>query len=864
MDYYTNIAVSGNNILYRGIKGGRRVKLKTSYSPSLFIHTNKNSEFKTLSGDNLEQIKFNTISDAKKMLDMYKDVSNYNIYGQEKFEYAFIADYFKNTIEWNINDLSIAVIDIENGRDENTGEFPSPLEATGQLTAITINYINGDIIVFGYKDYTTIGSEIYIKCESEYELCVKFLSYWQDHYPDIITGWNSSGYDIPYIINRFNRILGEDETKKLSPWNNIWRRDTQVNGRDITTYNITGISSLDYLELYKLPALMGASASQESYKLDYIAEIELGEKKLSYDEYDNLDELYIKNPQKYIEYNIHDTTLILKLENKLKLLELVISIAYDSKTNYVDIFYPTRLWDSLIYSYLLSKNIIIPLNSIGVKTAAYEGAYVKPPIPGKYDWLVSFDISSLYPSLIVQNQISPEKLITIDYLNTLSNINEVNIIKKYGIPHPFNYNNFINQTIPEEVISAVKTLNFVIVPNGQYFNNNIQGFMGEMVEKLFNERQTYKRQMLDYKKEYELEQDINRKAELTNLISRYNNIQHSRKIALNSLYGAMGTPYFRFYDIRLANAITLSGQLYIKWIMKKTNEYFNKILNTIDIDYCQYQDTDSLFLNFKPLLLKVFNGDLSNTTKIVNFLDTISDDRIAKIIDIAFKELSTYTNTEKQFIQMHREKIILSGIWKAKKRYILNVIDNEGVRYSEPKLSITGMEMVVSTTPKIVRNKMKELLHIVFNNTEKDVQDFILNFSSDFKKLLPEDIAFNSGVNGIKKYQDDITIYKSKTPIHTRGSINYNNYLNKLKLDKRYEKIRDGDKIKYIYLQQPNPLKSNVIAFSNKLPEEFNLHKYIDYNKMWDKVFIEPISSLLECIGYDYKQRNTLDNFFDG
>jgi DNA polymerase elongation subunit (family B) len=234
--------------------------------------------------------------------------------------------------------------------------------------------------------------------------------------------------------------------------------------------------------------------------------------------------------------------------------------------------------------------------------------------------------------------------------------------------------------------------------------------------------------MLDYKKEYELEHDINRKAELTNLISRYNNIQHSRKIALNSLYGAMGTPYFRFYDIRLASAITLSGQLYIKWIMKKTNEYFNKILNTIDIDYCQYQDTDSLFLNFKPLLLKVFNGDLSNTTKIVDFLDTISDDRIAKIIDIAFKELSTYTNTEKQFIQMHREKIILSGIWKAKKRYILNVIDNEGVRYSEPKLSITGMEMVVSTTPKIIRNKMKELLHIIFNNTEKDVQNFILDF----------------------------------------------------------------------------------------------------------------------------------------
>jgi len=413
MKFYTNIATYGNNILYRGVNNGRKIKLKIEYSPTLYVSSKKETQYKSLFGESLEAINFKTIKQARDFIKKYEEVSNFKIYGQERFEYAFISDEFKGLIDWNLNDISVCFFDIEVGSESG---FPEPNLANEPITAITIKRMNGNFIVYGCGDFVNTRNDVtYIKCKDEYTLCKTFLSDWSSNYPDVITGWNTKFFDIPYIVNRFKRILGEEETNKLSPWNIVRERIVRgKTGKELQTYNILGVSDLDYIELYKWYAPNGKS--QESYKLDHIASEELNETKLSYEEYDNLHQLYRLNYQKFIEYNIKDVELILKLEEKLKLLELGLTLAYDTKSNYEDIFAQTRMWDSLIYSYLLEKNIIVPPKQSSKKDSAFEGAYVKDPQVGMHEWVASFDLNSLYPHLLMQYSISPENLVERSYI----------------------------------------------------------------------------------------------------------------------------------------------------------------------------------------------------------------------------------------------------------------------------------------------------------------------------------------------------------------------------------------------------------------------------------------------------------------
>ena len=411
MNYYTNVASVGNNILYRGIKNGRRVKLKIAYTPTLFLPSNKQTKFTTLDGEYLEPMKFESIREARDFVKRYEDVENFKIFGNNSYAYAFIADEQKGMIDWKIEDLSIAVIDLEVGSENG---FPDPYQANEPITAICIKYLNGQTVVFGCGDYELRGDETYIKCDDEYSLCKKFLAFWQENCPDVISGWNIKFFDIPYLVNRFNKLFGEDETKKLSPWGFINSRKAIVNNQELTAYELVGVSSLDYIELYRWYAPGGKS--QESYRLDNIAQVELGEGKISYDEFDNLHALYRLNYQKFIEYNIKDVDLIFKLENKLKLIELGLTLAYDTKTNFEDIFAQTRMWDAIIYNYLLDKNIIVPPKETKNKTSAFEGAYVKEVQVGMHHYVASFDLNSLYPHLMMQYSISPENLVERSYI----------------------------------------------------------------------------------------------------------------------------------------------------------------------------------------------------------------------------------------------------------------------------------------------------------------------------------------------------------------------------------------------------------------------------------------------------------------
>jgi DNA polymerase elongation subunit (family B) len=839
--YYTNVVLQGNHVLFRGVSNGRRVKEKISYSPTLFLPAKKPSQYKTLFNEPLEPMTFENVREARDFVKRYGDVSNFKIYGNTRYEYAFIGDNHRGIIDWDISHLSIAIIDIEVGSENG---FPDPNKATEPITAIAVRQLNGGTTVYGCGKFNNQTESVnYVECRDEIDLCKKFLADWSDNYPDIISGWNIKFFDIPYLINRFSRLLGEDSVKKLSPWGQTFIRNATFKGKEQIIHEIVGISSLDYIELYRGYAPGGNS--QESYKLDSIANVELGETKLSYDEYDNLHQLYKLNYQKFIEYNIKDVDLIVQLEDKLKLIELVITLAYDTKTNYEDVFAQTRMWDALIYNHLIEKKIVIPPRNVQKKSEAFEGAYVKDPQIGMHDWVASFDLNSLYPHLIIQYNISPETLIEHDdyteYMNSLAS--DTNVDK------------LLNKRLDTSGLKGV-----TITPNGQFFDTTKQGFLPQMMLEMYEDRKKFKKLMLKSQQDYENESDPKKKFEIEKLIARYNNLQLAKKVTLNSAYGAMGSQYFRFYDLRIALAVTTAGQLSIRWIENKLNEYLNKLLKT-EKDYVIASDTDSIYLNLGPLVNSVYKKG-KETSAIISFMDKVCEDKIQPFIDESYKELAEYVHAYDQKMIMKREGLSDKGIWTAKKRYILNVYNNEGVQYNEPHLKVMGLEMVKSSTPAVVREKMRQLIKLIVTTDELTVQNFVAKFKEEFNSLPAEEISFPRGMNGLKEYSDSATLYKKGTPIHVKGAILYNHFLKQHGLTTKYPLIQEGEKIKFTYLKTPNPFKDAVVSYPSRLPKEFGLQSYIDYDTQFEKTFLDPIKIILVSIGWETEKQSTLESFF--
>ena len=803
------------------------------------------TNFTNLQGEYLDQKIFPDMRAAREYIKQFDGVSNsHKIYGQTRYEYAFIADEHKGMVDYDFDKISIAVVDIEVGSENG---FPDPYEANEPITAITMSYLNGDTFVFGCGIYEVQGKEIYVKCKDEHTLCKKFLELWNKKCPDIITGWNSKFFDIPYIINRFRKILGEPESKKLSPWNFIGERKTVINGRQQIAYEILGVAALDYIELYRWYAPGGKS--QESYRLDAIAQVELGEGKISYDEYDNLHTLYRLNYQKFIEYNIRDVELILRFEDKLKLLELAVTLAYDTKSNFEDVFAQTRMWDAMTYSYLLEKNIIVPPRVIKEKDSAFEGAYVKEVQVGLHDWVASFDLNSLYPHLMMQYNISPETLIEPqDYTE------EMREILSQGVSV---------DSLLKKSVDTSGLVNATLTPNGQFFRTDIQGFLPRMMEEMYTDRSKFKKLMLQAKQEYENEKDDSKKYEIEKRIAKFNNIQLAKKVSLNSAYGALGSQYFRFYDLRMALAVTLAGQYSIRWIEAKLNQYMNKLLETKDVDYVIASDTDSIYLRLGGLVTKVYDNRVDDINAIIRFMDKVCNDKLQPYIDKCYQEIADYTKAYAQKMQMKREGLSNKGIWTAKKRYILNVYNNEGVQYNEPDMKVMGLEMVKSSTPQVIREKMKQAIKLMIQGTEQDIHTFIADFKEEFKNLPPEEISSPRGCNGLAKYYDAASFYKLGTPIHVKGAILYNYYLKEKDLTKKYPLIQEGEKLKYSYLKMPNPFKDTVISFPGRLPKEFGLHDYIDYDTQFEKAFVEPIKVILQCMGWKTEKTSTLEDFFN-
>ena len=832
MRFYTNVQMVGDHFLVRGYENGRHFATREKFYPTLFVPSNKKTKYKTLEGDYVESIEPGTVRDCREFIKKYDGVENFKIYGNERYIYQYISEmYPEEEVKFDTTKIKISTIDIE-VKTENG--FPDVESAAEEVLLITVqDYTTKQIRTWGQGPFNNKQENVIYKgFRTEYELLNDFISWWmiETNTPEVVTGWNSELYDMPYLVRRIDRILGEKLMKRLSPWGLVTERETIIMGRKHISYDVGGVTQLDYLNLYK----KFTYKAQESYRLDYIASVELNQKKLDHSEFDTFKDFYTKGWQKFVEYNIIDVELVDRMEDKMKLIELAITMAYDAKVNYNDVFYQVRMWDAIIYNYLKKRNIVIPPKERSDKDAKYAGAYVKQPVPGKYDWVVSFDLNSLYPHLIMQYNISPETL--------------------RETRHPsVTVDKILNQELTFELYK-----DSAVCANGAMYRKDVRGFLPELMEKIYKDRTIYKKKMLVAKQDYE---KTPTKA-LEKEIARCNNIQMARKIQLNSAYGAIGNQYFRYYKLANAEAITLSGQVSIRWIENKMNGFLNKILQTEKVDYVIASDTDSIYLNMGPLVDKFLSHKSDDKTKVVELLDKICEDKLEPFIEHSYKELADYVAAYDQKMIMKRENIAERGIWTAKKRYILNVWNSEGVQYSEPKLKMMGIEAVKSSTPAPCRTMIKDGLKLMMNGTEEEVIDFIDKCRNDFKALPPEQIAFPRSVSDVVKYRSYSDIYSKGTPIHCRGALLFNHYIKEKKLDNKYSLITNGEKIKFVYLKKPNIIHENVISFIQDFPHELGLDKYIDYDLQFEKSFVEPLKAILDAIGWNVEKTVNLELFF--
>ena len=831
MKFYTNVQLIGNQFLVRGVEDGRRFEIRDSeFCPTLFVKSKRETKYKTLNGESVEPIQPGQVRDCREFYKKYQDVDGFAIYGNDRYIYQYISEkYPEDEVKFDISKIKLITLDIETTAEKG---FPDVESASEEILAITIqDYTTKQIITWGVKPFINKQKNVtYRYCSTEHQLLSDFINYWMEDVPDVITGWNIQLFDIPYICKRLNRVLGEKLMKRFSPWGLVSEGEMYIQGRKHITFDVGGVCQLDYLDLYK----KFTYKAQESYRLDYIASVELGQKKLDHSEYDTFKDFYTNGWQKFIEYNIVDVELVDRLEDKMKLIELALTMAYDAKVNYNDVFYQVRMWDNIIYNYLKKRDIVIPQKRQTDKNEKYAGAYVKEPIPGKYDWVVSFDLNSLYPHLIMQYNISPETLLEERHPTVT-----------------------VDRILNEEINFELYKDN-AICANGAMYRKDVRGFLPELMEKMYGDRVVFKKRMLKAKQEYEKTPTIALEKE----ISRCNNIQMAKKISLNSAYGAIGNQYFRYYKLANAEAITLSGQVSIRWIEMKMNKYLNNLLKTEEEDYVIASDTDSIYLNMGFVVDKFFANRSGDKAKIVELLDMVCRDKLEPYIDECYSDLATYVSAYDQKMQMKRENIADRGIWTAKKRYILNVWDSEGVRYEEPKLKVMGIESVKSSTPAPCRKMLKDAFKILMTGTEDEMIKFIDNSRDQFKKLPPEEVSFPRSVSDVVKYKSHSSIYNKGTPIHARGALLYNHYIVKNKLDAKYSLIQNGEKIKFCYLKKPNHIHENVISFIQDFPKELNLDKYVDYDLQFEKSFLEPLKTILDSIGWNVEKTVNLELFF--
>jgi len=830
-NFYTYAWQYGNSILTRGVRNGKRFTERHPFTPTLFVKSKDRSEHTSIDGQYLKPIVFGDNSDCKEFIDNYAKVENYPIFGQTDLTYQYLSTMYPEDINFDMSQMRIFSIDIETTAEHGFPDTENPIEEVLLITIVDNQ--TKEIFTWGSGEWKP-GEETkdldvnYTYCSDEMDLLQNFMTWWANDYPDVITGWNLELFDMPYLVGRIDRIFGDSAKNTLSPYNMTRKKTVRGHNRELLKTDIKGIIQLDYMDLYK----KFTYTFQESYRLDYIAQVELGKKKLE-SGFETFREFYENDWNRFIDYNIIDTVLVDELDDKMKFLELIITMGYDCKCNYNDIFSSVRTWDCLLYNHLLQKNIMLPQKKENF-SEGFPGGYVQEPKTGKYKWVVSVDATSLYPSIIMQHNLSPEML--------AQNHKPIDCT--------------VDSVLERKHKLKLKDANLSMAANGYLFRKDKQGFMAEITQKFFDDRQRYKKLMKEAEQEYE----DTKNPKLKNDIAKYHNFQMARKIQLNSLFGAIGNKWFRFFDERIAEAITLSGQLIIRDTGKVVDEFMNKFMDTEGEVYSFYTDTDSCYVTLDAMVDKHLKG--KSRDEIINIIDRFTEDKLVPAINGRMADLGEYMNVFQPKIEFKREAISDSAIWVAKKRYAMNVWDNEGVRYKTPKLKVMGLEIVRSSTPAPIRESLREAVALCLNEGEKELQNFVEESWQSFKKMTPEEMAFPRGCNNIEKYSSRETVYTKGTPMHVRGALIYNHLVKTQKIENKYQVIQDGDKIKFLYLKEPNHVRENTVAFNGLMPKEFDLHRYIDYELMFEKAFLDPLNTIVDSLNWKTRPVATLEDLF--
>jgi len=872
--YYTSATVKFGKVLYRGYSvepdGTRkRVQQRIDYKPTLYVETQEaESAYNSMYGKPLAPKKFKSIPEAREFVKSFEEVMPIYGYQPSRFEYNFLIEYFPEKLELGVSDINLASVDIETTTEHGKIDTVNTPE---EITLITYQNVKTKVL-------TTWGSrpsyrENYVLCKNEQDVIQHFVRHVENFDPDIITGWNVAGFDIPYIINRGSKILGGEYMNKLSPFGLIDVKDEEVRGKAVQKFTIVGRTVLDLLELY----LKFTFVKRVNNKLETIAMAELGAGKLknpvntfrefytgefdvttepSEDAHELIklgyertklraamlvdgsllkrftaldNEIKQKAWDLFVEYNQIDTIRVSELEDKLGLIALAMAVAYKAKINFGDVYGPVKIWECMILGTLYKENKYAPVYRKRSASNGIEGAYVHTPKPGFVDWIISIDAEALYPSVAVGCNMSPETFLGMNPDCTVASL--------------LGGASFAGES-------------YAIAANGSMYSKDKQGIIPRIMQEIKDERNTSKREMLDAK---QLHIDTgDDKYKKISIIKGTN--QLAMKVLNNSGYGAISQSGFLFFDNRIAEGITMTGQYIIQYVSRHFNTRLNDFFKTKDVNYVVYMDTDSSFFTLGNIVKKYYADKTDE--EIVTALDNLMEKHLRALINEATDHIAAAQNYYKKTIYFKREKICSSGFWMAPKKYALKVYDNEGVRYKTPDYAITGIEVVRSSTPQLARDALKECVILVINKDIEGMRKIVAETYEKFMTAPSEDIAFPRGVNNLLAYSSDQTIYSKGTPIAVRGALLHNHFLEKLNLENQYQPIEEGGKILFMYIKEPNPFKENVVAFIDKIPFEFNLEQYVDREMMFEKVFEAPLNGIMKAVGWHMKEQASLDEFF--
>ena len=843
-------------------KAGKRLTVDVPFKPYLYIESPR-GEYLSIFEEPVEKVEFKTPGERTRFEKSYGSKRYY-----EKFDVTqqFLLDHFwdkHNQPGFDANPLRILFFDIEVDETED-GSFPEASYAPTEINIITVyDSIDAKYYVFSKNSYT--GTElgdnvVYKNCTTERGILTAFMDLWKSNdYPDIVTAWNLNRFDMPYIVNRIRRVFGSAALEELSPYGNFYESlDKDKMQREYTKYNFAGVQVIDHIDVYAKYKI----TKQESYKLDFIAQQELGIGKVDYQGEDNIYEFMRKHWNTFVEYNVRDVELLVKLEEKTRYFQILRMVSYMGCCNFDKGMMTIPGTNGAVAIRCRRKNRILHTFIRDVDPDEEKPGGFVSLRPGFARACVTFDAGSLYPNNAISLNISPETKVGMAYFNSGDTYNGESTDKVKFI---FSKNNLKYELNRSQFNKFIKDMNFCIAPNGCVFSQNVPGVFAQYMAEVFADRSAIRKEIKEHNKELETCTDKKRISFLKAEIGRKDILQYALKILINSAYGAISSNKNPIGDSDLANAITTAGSTSIKHINILARQFVklkNPDISAKDLEaVVVFNDTDSCCIRLDKCGVEVCKDGA--VTPEGYALVQECDDYIDKEFQKWFKDT---TNSNKCTVYFKREKICDAGVFlkkkdkdeEAKKNYILHILDNEGVK--KPSFKYTGVKFARSTLPMALKNAAKKVVeHLIISQDKKSTEKLLQELYEDFKKMELDNISIIQRCNNINKYSSNFDYkdtqkfgrltYPKGTPGHVKAAMNFNIILEKLGLN-GYEKVKSGDMAKILYVHPVNKFAVDRIGFLDTWPEEFNNYFTIDYSTTFVKTVFEELKRIYNSVGW--------------